>query len=123
MREQITRRARSGWRRIGPYSVAEPTPAVSSRSCSLMTLPLSRSANANASEVVGGVPPRAGATGTLYMAPMTTNQDVLLWILLGIGGGMTYGRWRAERIRARTAMSKTWKDRKTGRGAKTWRPW
>lgn len=37
---------------------------------------------------------------------------MLILIVLGIGGGMTYGRWRAERIRARQAADKAWADRK-----------
>jgi hypothetical protein len=57
------------------------------------------------------------------MAPMSTNQEVLAWILLGVGGGMSYGRWRAERIRARNSMNITWKNRHSGRGDKTWKPW
>lgn len=75
------------------------------------------------SSVSGGVPARVGAPGTLYMEPMTTDHEVLLWILLGAGGGMTYGRWRAERIRARHTMAATWNDRKKNRGAKTWKLW
>lgn len=73
--------------------------------------------------MLGGVPARADARETLYIALMETNQQVLLWILLGIGGGMTYGRWRAERIRARHAMHQTWLKRRDGRGAKTWKLW
>jgi hypothetical protein len=75
------------------------------------------------SSVLGGVPARTDAPGTLYIAPMTTNQQILLWILLGIGGGMTYGRWRAERIRARHAMRATWEKRQDGRGGPTWKLW
>jgi hypothetical protein len=51
------------------------------------------------------------------------NQQILMLILLGVGGGMMYGRWRAERIRARAAMRKTWGGRHDNRGSKTWRPW
>lgn len=75
------------------------------------------------SSASGGVPARVDAAGTLYIAPMTTDHEVLLWILLGAGGGMTYGRWRAERIRARHAMQQTWIKRRDGRGAKTWKLW
>lgn len=72
---------------------------------------------------VGGVPAGTDSPGTLYIAPMTTNYQVLLWIVLGIGGGMTYGRWRAERRRARNSMKTAWKNRHKGRGDKTWKLW
>ena len=43
------------------------------------------------------------------------------WIVLGIGGGMTYGRWRAERLRARRDMSNVWLGRKGYRDYKKWK--
>ncbi len=52
---------------------------------------------------------------------MMDNQQVLLWILLGIGGGMTYGRWRAEHIRARRDAHGTMKNKKNYRDFKKWR--
>lgn len=54
---------------------------------------------------------------------METYQQMLMLILLGIGGGMIYGRWRAEWIRARAAMKKTWDTKRDGRGPKTWKAW
>lgn len=73
--------------------------------------------------VLGGVPARTDATETLYIAPMTTNQQILFWIALGIGGGMTYGRWRAERLRARHTMRETWNNRKKARGKPSSKLW
>jgi hypothetical protein len=90
--------------------------------CTLVVATL-REDGAIKSSVLGGVPARTDAPGTLYIVPMTTNQQILLWILLGIGGGMTYGRWRAERIRARHAMRATWEKRQDGRGGPTWKLW
>lgn len=43
------------------------------------------------------------------------------WILLGIGGGMTYGRWRAERIRAHRDMKNVWTGRKSYRNYRQWK--
>lgn len=51
------------------------------------------------------------------------NQEMLPWIILGIGGGMTFGRWRAERLRARRDMNNVWKGRDSYRDYKKWKIW
>lgn len=53
-----------------------------------------------------------------------TNTELLVLIALGIGGGMTYGRWRADRKRARLAAQKAWDGRKDTkyRQVKIWHP-
>jgi hypothetical protein len=48
-------------------------------------------------------------------------QDVMLWLLLGIGAGATFGRWRAERIRARRDMNTIWINKSNSREYKRWK--
>lgn len=40
-----------------------------------------------------------------------SNTQVFFLILIGVGGGITYGRWRSERIRAARAAHLAWKAR------------
>lgn len=49
------------------------------------------------------------------------DKTTLLWLLLGTGFGMTLGRSRAERLRARRDMSGTWANRDNYRGFKKWK--
>ncbi|MGQ0718335.1 MAG: hypothetical protein ACT4NP_13705 [Pseudonocardiales bacterium] len=47
---------------------------------------------------------------------------MMLWlIILGIGGGMTLGRWRAERLRARRDMHNVWAGKDKYRDYKKWK--
>lgn len=54
-----------------------------------------------------------------------TSEKILIWILLGLGGGITYGRWRSDRARARKAADDAWAKRKDKDylGHKRWRRW
>lgn len=58
----------------------------------------------------------------LYIRSMD-HQQALALIILGIGGGMMYGRWRYERLKAKENMRKTWQGRHQGGPAKSWKPW
>lgn len=49
---------------------------------------------------------------------------MMLWlIVLGIAGGMTFGRWRAERIRAYRDMNAVWQNKDNYREYKRWKIW
>ena len=50
-------------------------------------------------------------------------QDIMLWILLGIGAGATFGRWRAERIRAYRDMNAIWNAKSSYRNYKQCKIW
>ncbi|MGH3985864.1 MAG: hypothetical protein ACRDTZ_00910 [Pseudonocardiaceae bacterium] len=49
------------------------------------------------------------------------DKSSLLWLLLGTGFGMTLGRSRAERLRARRDMSNVWEGRRKHRDFKKWK--
>jgi len=47
---------------------------------------------------------------------MMGSQEILGGIILGLGGGIMYGRWWAERRRAKELMRKNWDARHLNRG-------
>jgi hypothetical protein len=51
-----------------------------------------------------------------YTASMMSDQNIVAGILVGVGGGIVYGRWWAERRRAKEAMRKIWVARHDNRG-------
>lgn len=51
------------------------------------------------------------------------SQEIWLWLLLGIGAGATFGRWRAERIRAYRDMRAVWDSKGSARKYKQWKIW
>lgn len=86
------------------FCVRSFSPCVSPRSCTARRCPLSTT--------VGD--------GTDIHSVMDNNM--MLWlIILGIGGGMTLGRWRAERLRARRDMHNVWAGKDKYRDYKKWK--
>ncbi|HET9257676.1 MAG TPA: hypothetical protein VFO16_21100 [Pseudonocardiaceae bacterium] len=53
-----------------------------------------------------------------------THQQMLIVLIVGVGLGMVYGRWRHERLKARAAARKAWRNfrERDGWPSKTWRP-
>lgn len=55
-----------------------------------------------------------------YTCRMMTGQELLAGIVLGLGGGIMYGRWWTERRRAKESMRKLWADKHKNRGDMSW---